>query len=541
MTGFMCRITYYIEFLLRPAAALLSALSLRFSFAIVSAVFALALLISVVGTATGGAILSVVLGVAAVYLLAGLWLLTKQRFDHLHEAIESIGRGDLTARDDAYASGEIGRLMGSFYGMKRGLADIVSQVRGSSDRVLSGASEIAEGNQQLASSTAELAGSVEEIAATMEQLGATIKQNNEHCHQATELALQSSEIATRGAQSMQNVSHTMAKITESSRSIGDISTLIESVAFQTNILALNAAIEAARAGEQGRGFSVVANEVRALSQRSAAAAKEIKQLIDASTQRVADGVLMVGQLKQIMDQVKVSSGQVTEHVRQIAVASGEQNFGVEQVTTAIGAMESQSQQNAAMVEQAAAVAASFEMEAQQLDEAISQFRLDWTKGRDIAVDLVKRGVAHVNLVGILAACDDFDNPNGGFMFDEFYVWVIDLQGTRLAYGRNPSTRGQNIYEIRDADGRAFAKHMIAQAQTKGKGWEDYRWLNHATGQAEHKSAYFELVQGIIVACGIYKAVTDGPKGRAFPTRLVRDERQLNFTSSRRYGEIQLPL
>lgn len=487
-----------------PTSALHQFLSLRGSFVLVGLVFAVALIVALAAEGGVWRVVSVIFALGALFLLAGLWSLIQLRLDGMREAIDRVGRGNLTGRIDPLLSGDAGELSDSLEQMNQGLIAMVGQVRAAADRILGGAREIAAGNDHLSERTEEVASTLEEIAATVETLAATARHNAQRCEQASKLAAQSMTISVRGGRGMQQMVDTMGSLEARAHDIGDITNLIETIAFQTNILALNAAIEAAHAGEHGRGFTVVANEVRELSRRSSGAAHDIKKLIDRTVHDMAEGSTLATATKQIMAEVESSAGQVNSLIRDIDSASREQSDGVEQIHAALADMEGLTQQNAALVEQATAAAIAFEDEAQTLDDMVSQFKLDWTQDRDTAVTLVSKAVAHVKSVGVRQACDDFDAANGEFIFDEFYIWAMDLNGVRLAYGTNPSTRGQRVIDTRDVDGKLFFKSIIARAQAKGKGWEDYKWTNHVTRKTEQKSAYFELVEGIIVACGIYK-------------------------------------
>src|SRR5512147_2455503 len=242
--------------------------------------------------------------------------------------------------------------------MNDSLVRVVSQVRSGTDTVATASSQIAAGNLDLSSRTEEQASSLEETASSMEELTSTVKQNAENARQANQLAIGSSDVAGKGGAVVSQVVTTMDAINEASRKIVDIISVIDGIAFQTNILALNAAVEAARAGEQGRGFAVVAGEVRNLAQRSAAAAKEIKTLIGDSVDKVENGSKLVANAGQTMDEIVTSIKRVTDIMAEISAASAEQSAGIEQVNTAITQMDEVTQQNAALVEEAAAAAES---------------------------------------------------------------------------------------------------------------------------------------------------------------------------------------
>lgn len=309
---------------------------------------------------------------------AGGYCLVRSVLKPLNEAIDvtnTLAAGNLGASVCADFHDEFGLLFKSLSQMNLNLKATVLDIHNNAGMVRQAAGEIASGNMDLSQRTEEQASSLEETAASMEELASTVKQNSENAKQADQLATDASHLAFQGGQLMANVVTTMTSISDSSKDIVNIINVIDGIAFQTNILALNAAVEAARAGEQGRGFAVVATEVRNLAQRSAAAAKEIKSLIDDSVKRVENGTLQVNDAGKTMQEIVTSIKHVADIMTEITAASQEQSSGIDQVNQAVTQMDEVTQQNAALVEEAAAAAESLEQQARELTGAISIFKV----------------------------------------------------------------------------------------------------------------------------------------------------------------------
>ena len=293
----------------------------------------------------------------------------------LSQLLQSIAAGDLTARMDGQFNGVFARMRDDANTTVAQLTQIVGQIQASASSITLAAGEIASGNSDLSRRTEQQAANLEETAASMEELTSTVRQNAAHARQANQLAIGAHGVASQGGEVVGQVVTTMSAIEASSKKIAEIISVIDGIAFQTNILALNAAVEAARAGEQGRGFAVVASEVRTLAQRSAAAAKEIKGLIDDSVGKVAEGSSLVHQAGSTMGEIVASVQRVTDIMAEISAASQEQSAGIEQVNQTVVQMDETTQQNAALVEEATAAARAMEDQAVQLGEAVARFRL----------------------------------------------------------------------------------------------------------------------------------------------------------------------
>ncbi len=322
-----------------------------------------------------------ILGLEALILISGIFfsiVLTRSIMRPIHVALgisRQVAAGDLTVKATSVSHDELGELVTSLQGMSEQLHVIVANVRSGSDNIATASSQIASGNMDLSSRTEEQAGSLEETAASVEQLTSSVRQNADNSSKAQELVTTAAEVVGEGGQIMAQLTQTMSTINESSNKIVDIISVIDGIAFQTNILALNAAVEAARAGEQGRGFAVVASEVRGLAQRSATAAKEIKVLIGESVEKVESGGKLVDIAATTMNKVVDSVQRANVLVREIKSASQEQAEGIREVNTAITQMDGVTQQNAALVEQAAAAAHSLEDQARNLKQLVSVFKL----------------------------------------------------------------------------------------------------------------------------------------------------------------------
>lgn len=326
---------------------------------------------------------SIAIGLGVVLAIITGLLLIRAILGPLNEAIavaDAVASGDLTSRIEVNSTNETGHLLQALKTMNENLIDLVSRVRAGTDQIATASGEIASGNSDLSQRTEEQASSLEETASSMEELTSTVKQNADNARQANQLAAGASEVAVKGGAVVGQVVQTMSAINESSKKIVDIISVIDGIAFQTNILALNAAVEAARAGEQGRGFAVVATEVRTLAQRSAAAAKEIKELISDSVAKVEDGTRLVDEAGATMDEIVTSVKRVTDIMSEISAASNEQSSGIEQVNQAVTQMDEVTQQNAALVEEAAAAAESMNDQAQALTQAVSVFKVSGGAG-----------------------------------------------------------------------------------------------------------------------------------------------------------------
>jgi methyl-accepting chemotaxis protein len=322
-----------------------------------------------------------IIGLLAAAVLVGAamaFVITRSIVRPLDSAVkvaEAVAEGNLTSAITATGGDEVSQLLRALQRMNASLVNIVSRVRNSSDSIATGSSQIAAGNADLSQRTEEQASNLQQTAASMEELTATVKQNADTARAATQLASSASEAAAEGGRVVGKVVATMEEITQSSRKIVDIIGVIDGIAFQTNILALNAAVEAARAGEQGRGFAVVATEVRSLAQRSAAAAKEIKSLIGASVAKVESGSHLVDEAGKSMAEIVTQVTRVNDLIGEISSASTEQSTGIGQIGDAVNQLDQVTQQNAALVEESAAAAESLKVQAAQLAQVVSVFRL----------------------------------------------------------------------------------------------------------------------------------------------------------------------
>lgn len=368
-----------IRFLFKPGVKLMQVLTTRQKMPLVSVLFLLPLgiLYYQMYPQVDGFTTWLVGGTAALalYMVVSFYLQADSGWLSLIAIIKRLAEGDLTAEVAAKMGGHYGTMMHALRDVNRNLGQIVSSVRASAHAVALSAGEIAAGNSNLSQRTEQQASTLEETASGMEELSGTVTQNADNCKLASELSQNAERVARQGAQAVHGVVQGMGKIDQSSKRMADIIGVIEGIAFQTNILALNAAVEAARAGEQGRGFAVVAGEVRALAQRSAEAAKEIKALIELSVSQISDGSRQAEGAGKVIDEIVVSVQQVNELIGEIAVASSEQSAGVSEINKAILQLETVTQQNAALVEQASASSLTFQEQADRMRQIVARFRI----------------------------------------------------------------------------------------------------------------------------------------------------------------------
>jgi len=361
---------------------------------------------------------------------------------------------------------------------------------------------LAAGNRELSDRTEQQAANLEQTSASVQELSSTVQDNARTTQQANTQAAQVRDVAERGARGMADAVKSVEAIQSSAQRMNEIIGVIDSLAFQTNILALNAAVEAARAGEAGRGFAVVAAEVRSLAQRSAESAKEIRQLIGASSGQVAASVSQIRTAGSSIADIVGGIRGVADNMSHISVSSAEQSTSLNEITAAVRQLDEITQRNAAMVEHAVEQAVKLEQRASTLAEAVAAFRLQQGTA-DEALALVQRAVRYRQQTGRDSFLRGLTDPQQGFHDRDIYVFALDAAGRYVAFGGNPAKVGTRVQDIPGIDGQGLLEAIVTQAERE-PGWVEYDITNPATGAVQTKMSYVQQIDDVYVGCGVYK-------------------------------------
>jgi len=449
-------------------------------------------------------VLGIELGGAAllVYLMLSFYVSFMSDFRQVLASMEQTASGNLRTVLKANGSDELADVTRLLDRMVGNLSAMVAEVRSNSALVAHAGKSLATGNRDLADRTEQQAANLEQTAASVHELSSTVQQNAKTAGDSDQQAAQVRDVAESGAQSMGRAVESVEGIQKSAQQMNEIIGVIDSLAFQTNILALNAAVEAARAGEQGRGFAVVAAEVRSLAQRSAASAKEIRQLIVASGQQVEASVKQIRTAGSSIQQIANGVRGVAANMSLISASSAEQSTGLSEISSAVTQLDEITQRNAQMVERAVAQADQLEQRAAHLSKAVSSFMLQQGTAEE-AMQLVERAQAMRQQRGRDAFVREITTPANNFFDRDMYVFALDHTGVYRSFGGKPEKVGSRVQDIPGIDGQALLNAIVSQAEA-GPGWVEYDIGNPANGSIQAKMSYVVKIDDLYVGCGVYK-------------------------------------
>ena len=449
--------------------------------------------------------LSALTVLALVYFMLSFNISFLQDLRQVLRFMEETASGNLRHKVQILGKDELSDMSHAMDVMVNNISVMVASVRSNSALVANSGDVLVTGNEALSSRTEQQAANLEETSASVQELSSTVQGNASTAQQSDQAAQGVREVAEQGARGMADAIASVEAIEASTKRMDEIVGVIDGLAFQTNILALNAAVEAARAGESGRGFAVVAAEVRSLAQRSAASAKEIRELIGTSSAQVASGVSQIRAAGQNITRIVDGVRSVAANMSQISTSSAEQSNSLAEITTAIRQLDEITQQNAAMVEQAVSQATALQERASVLANAVSVFKLQQGSA-DEARALVERALQLRRSAGSRDAFVRGVTPKESGLFDrDMYVFVLDRGGQYLAFGGNPAKVGTRVQDVAGIDGNALMASIVEQAST-APGWVEYDIVNPLNGKVQTKMSYVVQVDDVYVGCGVYKSL-----------------------------------